>query len=341
MNIKQIVFTEINKAELLDVEIAEPRGKNVLVKTEISTISAGTERANITGDPNVNANGASGVIFPRTSGYNSVGVVVAVGEEVTSVAPGDRVVVFWGKHRSYNIMNEENVVKITDDALSSKSAAMSFIASFPLAAIRKTRVEMGESALVMGLGILGLIAVKLLRAAGAVPIIALDPNPERRELAKLCGADYVFDPFAEGFADEVRRVSGGGVNVAIEVTGVGAGLNESLDCMAKFGRVALLGCTRSSDFTVDYYKKIHSPGITIIGAHTIARPDYESHPGWFTHRDDIKAVLDLISGGRLELDSLVSETHSPSECQEVYERLVFDKNFPIGVQFDWTRLGSE
>ena len=341
MKIKQIVFTEINKAELIDAEIGEVFGKRVLVKTEISTISAGTERANITGDPNVNANGASGVIFPRTSGYNSVGVVVAVGEEVTSVAPGDRVVVFWGKHRSYNIMNEENVVKITDDALSSKSAAMSFIASFPLAAIRKTRVEMGESALVMGLGILGLIAVKLLRAAGAVPIIALDPNPERRELAKLCGADYVFDPFAEGFADEVRRVSGGGVNVAIEVTGVGAGLNESLDCMAKFGRVALLGCTRSSDFTVDYYKKIHSPGITIIGAHTIARPDYESHPGWFTHRDDIKAILDLISGGRIELDSLVSETHSPEDCGGVYERLVFDKNFPIGVQFDWTRLGSE
>ena len=340
MNIKQIVFTEINKAELLDVEIALPKGKNVLVKTEISTISAGTERANIIGDPNVNANGASGVIFPRTSGYNSVGTVIAVGDEVTSVKPGDRVVVFWGKHRSYNLMNEDNVVKIDDASLSSKSAAMSFIASFPLAAIRKTRIEMGESALVMGLGILGLIAVKLLRAAGAVPIIALDPNPERRELALKCGADYVFDPFAEGFDEEVRRVSGGGVNVAIEVTGVGAGLNETLDCMAKFGRVALLGCTRSSDFTVDYYKKIHSPGITLIGAHTIARPDHESHPGWFTHRDDIKAVLNLISGRRLELDSLVSETHSPEECGEVYERLVFDKSFPIGVQFDWSRLES-
>ena len=128
------------------------------------------------------------------------------------------------------------------------------------------------------------------------------------------------------------------MNVAIEVTGVGAGLNETLDCMKKFGRVALLGCTRSSDFTVDYYKKVHSPGITLIGAHTIARPEVESHPGWFTHRDDIKAVLDLISGGRIEIDSLVSETHSPEACTEVYERLVFDKNFPIGVQFDWTRL---
>ena len=338
MNIKQIVFTEINKAELLDVSIRNPRGKEVLVRTEISTISAGTERANITGDPNVNANGASGVIFPRTSGYNSVGEVVEIGDEVTSLKVGDRVVVYWGKHRSYNLVKEENAVKINDLAVSSESAAMSFIASFPLAAIRKTRLEMGESALVMGLGILGLIAVKLLRAAGAVPIVAADPNPKRREIAKACGADFVFDPLEDGFEQKVREVSPGGVNVAIEVTGVGAGFNEALDCMAKFGRVALLGCTRNSDFTVDYYKKIHSPGITVIGAHTIARPEYESHPGWFTHRDDISAILSLISGGRLELDSLASELHSPEDCGEVYSRLVNDKNFPIGVQFDWKRL---
>ena len=341
MKIKHIVFTEINKAELLTMNLREPRAGEVLVKTEISTISAGTERANITGDPNVNANGASGVVFPRSSGYNSVGRVVAVGEGVESVKPGDRVVVYWGKHRSYNLVNEKNVVKIESDAVSDTSAAMSFIASFPLAAIRKTRIEMGESALVMGLGILGMIAVKLLRAAGAVPIIAVDPNPKRRELAKACGADYTFDPFEEGFAERVKEVSGGGVNVAIEVTGVGAGFNEALDCMAKFGRVALLGCTRNSDFTVDYYKKIHSPGITVIGAHTIARPELESHPGWFTHRDDISAILSLISGGRIELDSLIGEVHSPEECPEVYERLIFDREFPIGVQFDWTRLGID
>ena len=338
MKIKHIVFTEINKAELLDMNLREPRDKEVLVKTKISTISSGTERANITGDPNVNANGASGVVFPRSSGYNSVGEVVAVGDAVTSVKPGDRVVVYWGKHRSYNLVNENNVVKVENSAISDNSAAMSFIASFPMAAIRKTRIEMGESAMVMGLGILGIIGVKLLRAAGAVPIVAVDPNPERRELARKCGADFVFDPFDENFAENVKAVTNGGVNVCIEVTGVGAGFNEALDCMKRFGRVALLGCTRNSDFTVDYYKKIHSPGITVIGAHTIARPEVESHAGWFTHRDDISSILALISGERIELDSLVSEVNSPEDCPSVYERLVNDKNFPIGVQFDWTKL---
>lgn len=335
MQNKQIVFTEKNKAELLNIELFEPGENDVMIETMVSTVSCGTERANLTGDPNVNATGASEVKFPRSSGYNSAGVVVKVGKNVKSVKEGDRVVVYWGFHKKYNIVNESQVVKIENDNISFEAAAMSFIATFSMAAIRKTRVEMGESAIVMGLGILGMTAVKLLRLAGVVPIIAADPNPKRREIALNNGADYAFDPLCENFAEEVKKVTGGGANVAIEVTGVGAGFNEALDCMAKFGRVALLGCTRNSDFTVDYYKKIHAPGITVVGAHTIARPEVESHPGWFTHRDDIKAVLKLTALGRLNLESIIEETHKPEECGEVYSRLAFDKNFPVVVQFDW------
>ena len=341
MKCKQIVFTEKNKAELLTVDVNEPAPNQVMVKTMVSTISCGTERANLTGDPNVNATGASGVVFPRMSGYNSAGIVVKKGADVKSVEVGDRVVVYWGFHKDYNVVSENQVVKIEDDSISFQTAAMSFISTFPMAAIRKTRLEMGESAIVMGLGILGMLAIKELRAAGAVPIIAADPNPARREIALKNGADFAFDPLCEGFADKVKSVTGGGVNVAIEVTGVGAGFNEALDCMAKFGRVALLGCTRNSDFTVDYYKKIHAPGITIIGAHTIARPEVESHPGWFTHRDDIKAVLKLCKGGRLCLEDIIGETHSPTECPEVYNRLAFDKDFPVVVQFDWGGMHEE
>lgn len=333
---KQIVFTQKNKAELLTVDIDEPKANEVTVKTAVSTVSAGTERANITGNPNVNIYGPQ-VVFPRALGYSSAGVVVKKGADVKSVEIGDRVAVYWGLHKSYNVVPEKQVVKL-DDAVSFETGAISFISSFPMAAIRKTRLEMGESAIVMGLGILGMLAVKLLRTAGAVPIIAADPNPKRREIALKNGADYAFDPLDEAFADNVKSVTGGGVNVAIEVTGVGAGFNEALDCMARFGRVALLGCTRNSDFNVDYYKKIHAPGITVVGAHTLARPEEESHPGWFTHRDDIKAALRLCESGRLSLEDLVEETHSPEECPEVYSRLIFDRHFPVVVQFDWRDL---
>lgn len=337
MKYKQIIFTEKHKAEFVEVDKRPIKPHEVLVETIISTISCGTERANYTGDPTVSINGAA-VGFPRYPGYNSAGIVREVGTAVTSVKPGDRVVVFWGVHRNYNLVSEKQVVKIESDNVSFETGAMGLIASFSMAAIRKTKVEMGESALVMGLGILGMIAVKLLRVCGAVPIIAADPNPARREIALKNGADYAFDPLEEGFAEKVKKVTNGGVNAAIEVTGVGDGFNEALDCMAKMGRVALLGCTRNSDFTVDYYKKIHGPGITVIGAHTNARPSVDSYHGWFTQRDDIKAVLTLCANNRLCLDNLIEETHSPEDCEQIYHRLAFDKNFPVVVQFDWRKI---
>lgn len=335
MSNQQIVFTAVNTAELLDVPHRDPSPHEVVVETWLSTVSCGTERANITGDPNVAGNSGVVVGFPRRLGYSSTGIVAETGSQVKKVKPGDRVIVFWGTHSRYNIVPESRVIKIEDDRITPQEAALVFIATFPLAAIRKTRLELGESALVMGLGLLGQLAVRLLRAAGAAPIVAVDPVEERRKEALAGGADYVFDPFEENFVAKVKAVTGGGANIAIEVTGVGAGLDGALDCMAKFGRVALLGCTRDKEFTIDYYKKVHSPGITLIGAHTNARPEQESHPGWFTHQDDIRVLLKLLAGKRLALADMVRETHSPEDCQAVYTRLINDRNFPIVVQFDW------
>ncbi len=337
---KQIVFVEKNKAELLDVEGQTLKPNQVRVKTIFSTISNGTERANITGNPTVgiNTKPTDEAVFPRFSGYSTSGIVVEKGEDVKNLEIGDKVAMYWTTHRSYNVVDEKNAVKIESDNVSLEEASMAHIGAFPLAAIRKTRLEIGESAMVMGLGILGLMAVQFAHAAGAVPVIAVDPVAERREKALKFGADYAFDPFDEDFAEKVKAVTNGGVNAAIEVTGQGAGLDETLDCMAKFGRVALLGCTRNSDFTIDYYRKVHGPGITLIGAHTIARPVNDSYPGYFTTADDIKSILKLCANNRINLKDTVEETHSPDECAVVYDRLVNDSNFPTVVQFDWERL---
>lgn len=332
-----IIFTEPNKAALLDLSIPEPGPGRVLVKTAVTTISSGTERANLVGELNISgAKVLTEVVFPRRSGYSSAGVVEKVGEGVSGLVPGDRVAMFWTTHQLYNCIPQEQVYKL-EEGISFQEAALWHIATFPLAAIRKCRLEVGESAIVMGQGVLGMMAVKLLRIAGAAPIIAVDPVAEKRKQALKLGADYALDPFEPDFAKTVRNLTNGGVKVAIEVTGVGKGLDGVLDCMAQFGRVALLGCTRHSDFTIDYYHKVHSPGITLIGAHTLARPDQDSHPGWWTTRDDALAIQKMVKLGRLEFSSMVAEFHSPKEAPEVYTRLATEKSFPL-VQFNWEVL---
>ena len=336
MKYRQIIFPAINQAELVEKELPDELKPNeVLVRTLFTTVSPGTERANITGDPSVSGKRAPEVRFPRTCGYSSSGIVERVGDNVASVRPGDYVVAFNGDHASYNIRPENSVVKFDETKVSPEIASFLFISVFPLAAIRKTRVELGESALVMGCGLLGQLAVRQLRAAGAAPIIAADLMKERREDALIGGADYALDPTEEGFADKVKALTGGGANVCIEVTGRGEGLDTALDCMRRFGRVALLGCTRDKNFTIDYYRKVHFPGITLIGAHTNARPMQESHPGYFTSVDDIRSMLRLVEGGRMDLTTLRSETAKPEDCEAVFERLIRNTDFPPVMHFDW------
>ena len=339
MKNRYIVFSSPGIASLAEDELRAPIDKQIQVKTSFSTISSGTERANLIGDRNVSIERGSGdkpAVFPRTVGYCSSGTVIAVGENVRAIHVGDSVAVSWGKHSQYQNIDEGNV-HIIEPGNTMRDAALGLIATFPMAAIRKTGLEIGEPAIVMGLGVLGLLAVQLLRAAGAIPVIAADPVKERREKALSLGADYAVDPSSDDFESQVRCIAGGGVKVAIEVTGYGKALDQVLDVMAKFGRVALLGCTRHSDFTIDYYRKVHGPGISLIGAHTMARPSVESSHGLWTTKDDMRAVLRLASGKRIKLEEMVEETHSPCEAGDVYTRLAAEKSFPV-VQFDWSRI---
>ncbi|MBR5308014.1 MAG: zinc-binding dehydrogenase [Clostridia bacterium] len=343
MKRKTIVFTEIGKAELLEQEIAdEPGDYEVYIKTVHSTISAGTEKANVSGDVNISIADAGEETpkFPRTCGYSSSGVVWKVGSKVTKVKVGDRVIPNWGVHTTINVVHENGAVKIPDGVSLSEASAV-YISTFPLAAIRKTGVEAGESALVMGLGILGCFAVHQLRAMGAYPIIAADPVEDRRKFALQLGADFALDPFAPDFAEKVKEITGGGADTAIEVTGVGQALDTTLDCMAMRGRIALLGCTRDKNFTIDYYRKVHGRGIQMFGAHIMATPKMESSHGFRTIRDETITVMNLLAGGRLNYKQFINEHNSPNDCYNVFQRLINDKNFPIGCQFDWDGIQEQ
>lgn len=339
---KAIMFTSANHAELIEKEMPIPEKGQVLVKLVVSTISSGTERANLTGEQNVswNPKECEEIRWPRQGGYSSSGIIVKVGEGVESVREGDRVAIGGSAHQQYIAISEKNVYKIENPNITFEAAALWFIGTFPMAAIRKCRLEFGESAIVMGQGVLGQFAVQYLRAAGAVPVIAVDPSAEKRERAMKIGADYAFDPNDPKLAQKVKKITNGGAKVAIEVTGVGKALDQVLDCVAEFGRVALLGCTRHSDFTINYYHKVHSPGITLIGAHTRARPAVDSYGGWWTERDDMNAELIMHSYGRIDLSTLVEETHSPVEAPEVYARLAAGGPFPL-VQYDWRLMDAD
>ncbi len=330
---KGVLFTSPGVAEFSEIDLPETDDDKVLVRTEYSAISGGTEKANLFGSPNTPAG------FPRWLGYSSCGRVVEIGNKVTRCKVGDRVIVYHGHHTNYNLVPEADVFVVPYDDLSSLDCAFVIIAAMGLGGLRKTRLEFGESGMVFGMGILGVFALNFMKLSGAVPVIAADFSEKRRLLALQNGADYAFDPREEGFADKVKRITGGkGVNAIVEVTGSSAAMLNALDCAAWQARIALLGCTRVSDCSVDYYRQVHCPGIELIGAHNFVRPKVDSYPYHWTNEDDCMAIMKMMNMGRLDCSKIITEVVNPQDGKFVYERLANDPDFPTGIAFDWREI---
>lgn len=330
---KQIFFTAIHKAELLECDVPELKETDVLTRMEYTVVSGGTERANILGMHNTSQK------FPISLGYCGVGYVEKIGSAVKKVSVGDRVLVYHGHHAKYNIRTEDDITKVENENVSSLEAAFVIIAAMGLGGVRKLELELGESAMVMGQGLLGIFATQFLRLSGANPLIAVDLNASRRELARKLGTDFAFDPSDKDFVEKVKEVTKGkGVNGCVEVTGIAQAMNQALECASWMGRISLLGCTRVSDSAVDYYTQVHRPGIKLIGAHNFVRPKYESYPHHWTHHDDCNAIIEMIASKRIQVEPIVSRIESPANAPQIYNELCDDKNFPIGTVFDWRNV---
>lgn len=96
-------------------------------------------------------------------------------------------------------------------------------------------------------------------------------------------------------------------------------ISQALDCASWMGRISLLGCTRVSDCGVDYYQKVHKPGVKLIGAHNFVRQKVESYPHHWTHHDDCRAILDLISAKKISVLPIVLRVVEPETAPEVYK----------------------
>ncbi len=330
MQTKSIVFTAPRTAEVLMQDTKPVTDDLVAVRMEYTVVSGGTERANIMAMPN------AGSKFPRQLGYCGVGHVIEVGPQVTDLAIGQRVLVYHGNHTEINVVKRIKVTPVTQENLDSVEAAFVIISAMGLGGVRRLQLELGESGMVMGLGLLGMFAVQFMRLSGAYPVIAADLNPARRALALELGADYALDPAEEGFTDKVKALTGGkGVNAIVEVTGNAKALVQALGCVAREGRISLLGCTRVSDCPIDFYQQVHRPGIKLIGAHNYVRPLYESRPHEWTHQDDCKAILALLAAGRIQVKPIISRVVKPEQAPAIYTQLCDDPAFPMGTVFDW------
>ena len=330
---RYVVFESIGTAVLKPFEVPQPGAGEVLLANEYSVISAGTERANLMNLPNTSGG------FPYHAGYCGVGRVIALGEGVENAQIGDRALMDFCGHRSHAVQRAADLTMVNDERVETLEAAFVVIAAMGLQGVRKLKLELGESAMVIGLGLLGMFAAQLAKIDGAVPVIVSDFDAKRRDLALQLGADHAFSPDEEGLAERIRELTWGqGPNAIVEVTGAAAALQDALGYVARQGRISLLGCTRIPDANIDFYQYVHKTGVSLIGAHTFVRPKVDSYPGYWTARDDYRVLLALIAAGRLRVKPIISEIVSPERAPEVYTRLAEEKHPPLGIVFDWKQV---
>ena len=332
---KTIVFVAPGKAELQDRECDEaPAPDRVLLKTECTLISPGTEFACLSGS--TNRMGDVKNPFPCVLGYSAVARVLKTGSAVTSLREGDRCLCYHSRHAGCQNMPETNLVRIEDDRIPSEEAVFCVVGCMGFQGVRRCRPEFGESLMVMGLGLLGQFAVQTARLSGAFPVIALDFIESRREIALALGADAAFSPDDPALKEKIMELTGGrGCDAVVEVTGNPQAVVQGLELTARFGRFALVGCNRTPTEKIDFYNLVHRPGITVIGAHNMARPQHDRRPGVWTMREDMALLLRFLGAGRLQSRPLLTRIADPAEAPEIYEKLYArDPNLP-GVVFDW------
>ena len=334
MKVMSIDFVARGKAEFRERDLPYdgplPPG-HVLLKTECTLISPGTEFACLNGtDP-------SGANFPKTLGYSAVAKVVKTGEQVKSLQPGNRCLCYHSAHRNYQLMPESNLVKIDDDKMPAVEAVFCVVGCMGFQGVRRCRPEFGESLMVMGLGLLGQFAVQTARLSGCYPVFGLDFNASRRKVALEHGADAVFSPDEPGLKEKILALTGGGCNSVIEVTGNPQAVVQGLEMTARFGRFALVGCNRTPTEKIDFYNLVHRPGISVIGAHNMARPLNDRQPGIWTMKEDMAILLRYLSAKRLKTRPLLSRIADPSEAPEIYAKLFARDLDVLGVVYDWQK----
>ncbi len=331
MKNRRICFVDVGKVEVLESELQVPDPlfrDDLLLQTEYTLISPGTELDCLlgrTGNPK----------YPQCLGYSAVARILQCGDEAAEFQVGDRVLVYHSQHAQFLLKNKVDCVKIPE-ALPSEEAIFAVVGAMGFQGVRKIRPELGESMLVMGLGLLGQMAAQTAALSGAFPLLALDYNPFRRDLALCHGVDAAFSPDHAELEKTIRSLTGGrGVNGLVEVTGSPQAIQFALTVMAPLGRIALVGCSRTPTEHIDFYHAVHRPGIQILGAHNFVRPKQDSYPGYWTMAEDMRILMELTVAGKLNTRDLISEIARPEQASAMYQRFLDHDETALGILFDW------
>ncbi|MGA2114366.1 MAG: bi-domain-containing oxidoreductase [Bryobacteraceae bacterium] len=364
------LFQNLRDGSLRTSDIPCPSAgpQSVLIRTRVTLISAGTERmllefgkANWIGKARqqpdkvrmvIEKMRSDGVVAtlesvrvkldqPIPLGYSNVGVVLEVGSGAGSYSPADRVI-SNGSHAEA-VRAPGNLIARIPEGVSDDAAAFTVVGAIALEGIRLAQPTLGETFVVTGLGLIGLLAVQLLRANGC-RVLGIDLDPRKAELARSFGAETaVLSNGEDPVAAASRLTAGRGVDGVLitAATKSNEPLHQAALMCRKRGRIVLVGVTGLELSRDDFYKKELSFQVSCSYGPGRYDPAYEEagqdYPFGFvrwTAQRNFEAVLQMMADGRLQVAPLITHRFPFDRAIEAYE-LMHGDSFYLGILLDY------
>ncbi|MEU9206619.1 bi-domain-containing oxidoreductase [Streptomyces sp. NPDC048415] len=357
---KQVVQNyKSGELAVLDVPVPGCKPGGVLVRTAYSLISTGTELMKVSEAgmsmlgkarsrpdqvakvmQSVATNGVPatyrkvmGKLDSYTPlGYSLCGVVEQVGTGIDDVKVGDLVACAGNEHALHAELNwvPKNLYARVPEGLAPRHAAFGTVGSIALQGVRRGESQLGDAALVIGLGLIGQLVVQLLTASG-VRVVGVDPDPVRCELAERLGAAACGDPASASVETAVAELTGGhGVDQVY--LAAGGASNQPVELAARLcrdrGRVVDIGkCRLDLPWNAYYEKELdvrfsrsYGPG-RYDPEYELEGRDYPIGYVRWTERRNLACFLDLLARGSVDVEPLVSHIADFDDAVETYQRL--------------------
>ena len=365
---KQILQNLSNgETELLDVPCPSKAKGFVLIQTTKSLISKGTEKMLIDfGKANIFEKAQTqpekvkdvfqkikndGIIAtydavssklnqPLPIGYCNVGKIIDPSD--TNFSIGDRVV-SNGNHSEIVRVGKNLVAKIPDN-VDDRTASFTVISSIALQGIRLLQPAIGERVVVIGLGLIGLLAIQILKANGC-KVVGVDLDSKKCELAKSYGAEIVNLSGSQDSTQSVIDALGGyladGVLIAAS-TSSNEVIKQAAELSRKRGKIVLVGVIGLNINRNDFYEKeltfqvscSYGPG-RYDQSYEQKGIDYPYPYVRWTEQRNFEAVLQLMDEGKINVEKLISHTFDLTEYKDAYSTL--ENNLTLGVILDYDK----
>jgi 2-desacetyl-2-hydroxyethyl bacteriochlorophyllide A dehydrogenase len=322
---QRVEFLDFEIAHLEPFEFLGPGRQDVLVCAGASGVSPGTERAVLCGLPGARRP------FPYTPGYSVAGEVIRAGRD-SGLKPGDRVA---GRmpHASRGVMTPASLFKVPD-GVRDEEAAFIELGIICLQGVRKATIRPGERVAVVGQGLIGQLAMRLARIAGAEPIVAVAASGRRKETALRHGGADSFVALADDPA-AIDRIE---ADVVIEAVGSSPAIALAVRAARPGGRVVLLGSSRDLGRNLDWFAMAQERDVRLIGAHIGVLPQRDHSLALWTYAQEGRLFLGLLARGALSMADMITWRPAPGDCNQVYEVLAAGGRDQVGIVFDWAAV---